>query len=129
MRYALALLFLMHGIAHFAGFAVPWKLAETPTTHFGTKILGQRIDLGEQGIRLYGVLWLLLALAFAGVALALLMQSSLWYRAAYVVSGISTLSCALSLPHTRVGLWVNLLILAGLYFGEERGWFAGLLTS
>jgi hypothetical protein len=128
MRFAIALLFLVHGIAHFAGFAVPWQLAETPTTHYGTKILNQRIDLGERGIRVYGLLWLLLALAFAGLAMAVLLKSPFWFRGTVVLASISTVFCLLSLPHTRVGLWLNIIMLCGLYVGNTRGWFTSVIS-
>jgi hypothetical protein len=55
----LGVLIALHGLAHLVGFAAP---------------LAGRLDLGDAGIRVVGVLWLLLAVAL-WVAAALMSRS------------------------------------------------------
>jgi hypothetical protein len=123
MRIALTLLLFTHGIAHAVGFALPWRLIEAPGQPIRTTVLGSAIDLGDAGIRAYGVVWLILAVGFALSAVALAMRMEAWYRAVLALVAASTLLCLLSLPATKIGLSVNLLLVIWLLVGREREWF------
>ena len=62
MRIALAVFLALHGFAHFVGFAGSFGLAES--IPYRTTVLGGTVDLGDTGIRAFGVLWLLAAGTF-----------------------------------------------------------------
>lgn len=112
MRTALAIFMFLHGVAHVPGFAVPWRLLHSPDLPYRTTIAGGTLDLGDTGIRVYGLLWLLLALAFTGVAAQLLLRAPSFNASLIGVAVASTLLCLLSLPEARIGLAVNAVILA-----------------
>src|SRR5437867_292805 len=101
MRVALALLMIVHGIAHLVGFVVPWRLIELPAQPYRTTILRGAVDFGEAGIRLYAGAWLILAVSFAALAAGLLLRAQWWYRDSLLAGGVSALLCVLSWPDTR----------------------------
>jgi hypothetical protein len=124
MRVILALLMIVHGIAHLPGFLVPWRLMKPQGMSYRTTLLGGRLELGDAGIRGMGVLWLLIALAFVGVGIAALLRSPSWVGLALAVSAVSLVLSILALPDSRIGIVVNVALLAVLAIGGGLGWFA-----
>lgn len=123
MRIAFATLMLAHGVAHIVGFLVPWKLVPaTPEVPYRTTILRGAVDLGDAGIRVYGLAWMGLALMFAAVAVALFLRAPWWYRAALGVAGVSAMFCLASWPEARIGLATNLVIAIVIVAGLQLGW-------
>jgi len=112
MRYLLVVFAVLHGICHLPGFAVNWRLMAMPELLFRTTILQGQVDLGETGIRVWGVIWLALAVAFAVLAVGVWSRASWWLLMAPVAVGFSALCCVLALPEARLGLAANLLLLA-----------------
>ena len=110
-RVPLAVLLLGHGVAHLVGFVVPWKIAILAEVPYGTTILAGRVDLGPNGIRALGVLWLLVALAFVVIAGAITFQAGWWYQALLITTGVSLVLCVLGWPDSRLGLIANVLAL------------------
>lgn len=116
MKYAIAALLAGHGVAHLVGFLVSWRLMEAPEMPYRTTILQGAIDLADGGIRVYGVIWLMLALGFGASAVMVVAGSDIWQRLALALAAASLVMCALGWPETRIGLAVNLGILAfGLF--------------
>ena len=129
MRIALAVLLFLHGAAHLVGFAVPFGMAGTEAQRSVTTIAGGTIDLGRGGMRLFGVAWLLLAIAFAAVALMIVNGAPTWrFAAALGIVAASTTMCVVALPLTSVGLALNVALLAWIVLGMDRGWFVALMT-
>lgn len=116
MKYAIAALLAGHGVAHLVGFLVSWKLMEAPEMPYRTTILQGAVDLADGGIRVYGVIWLMLALGFGASGVMLVAGLDFWQRLALALAAVSLVMCALGWPETRIGLVVNLGILAfGLF--------------
>ncbi len=107
MRFVVAFLLLAHGIAHLVGFAATWKLGAFPDLPYKTTILSGSVDLGDDGIRLMGVAWVLLAVAFAAAAVGLALRQPWWPALAWWTVGASALVCALNWPEARIGLAFN----------------------
>jgi hypothetical protein len=122
MRIALGILMLLHGIAHLPGFLGAWRLAALEGMPYKTTILAGRLDLGDAGIRLVGAVWLVLALGFVLAALATLAGRGWWWPAALCAALGSLLLSALEWPEARIGVAVNLAILAALLAGQRLGW-------
>jgi hypothetical protein len=123
MRIALSALMLAHGIAHIVGFLVPWKLVPpSPQMPYRTTILRGALDLGDAGIRAYGLLWLLLALGFAVVGGGLFFRAPWWFRGMLGMAGVSALFCLVSWPEARIGLFVNVAVAALVVVGVQLGW-------
>ena len=116
MRFALALLMVLHGITHLAGFAGSFRLSEAANIPYKTTVLGGRVDLGNGGIRVMGILWLVLAFVFVVVAAGTALDTTWWVRVAAVVATLSLAMTLLEMPQARIGLFVNLAILAALLF-------------
>ncbi len=121
MRTALALFLLLHGLAHLPGFLVPWRLLVSEDLPYDTKLLGGRWDAGDAGIRLIGVLWLLQALTFAAVAWLVFRDVPDWPLFVAVAALESLVLSVLGWPASRVGVWVNVALLAALAAGAALG--------
>lgn len=122
MRSTLAVLMLLHGVAHLPGFAGSWRLATFPDLPYHTRLLDGRVDVGDAGMRLVGLLWLLIALGFAVTAVAALRGAPWWGGGALVVTLLSLALCALEWPAARIGVPVNVAIAVALLAGRHFGW-------
>jgi hypothetical protein len=113
----LALVLIAHGIAHLVGFVVPWGLM--PSDMAGrTTVLAGAVDIGETGARVFGILWLALAIGFFASGAALLAG---WRDSVWIVrlAALSLVFCGVGWPDTRIGLIVNVIIIVAL-FGFRR---------
>jgi hypothetical protein len=122
MRVALALLMALHGVAHLVGFLVPWRLMTSEDAPYGTTVLAGRLDLGETGIRAFGMLWLLAGFAFWITAVGAVTNRPSWLGMAWFVASASLILSLFGLPDSRIGVPVNVLILAVLALGPRFGW-------
>ena len=113
MRFILAALLIGHGVAHIVGFVVPWKLMQMPEMPYRTTILGGTMDVGDAGIRLIGVLWLSIAVAFAVVAGGVVASWSM-RMAVFTLLALSSAFCVIGWPEARIGLIVNAALLTAL---------------
>ena len=123
MRMVLTVLFLGHGVAHVVGFVVPWKLITSVEVPYRTTVLGGVLDLGPVGVRIVGLFWLIVSMAFVSVAVALQQHTSWWYREAFILCGISLVLCSLSWPESRPGVVANAVVLTMLIAGGLLGWY------
>ena len=123
VRMALAGLMAAHGFAHLVGFLVPWKFLEAQEMPYSTTLLAGRLDVGDAGIRVVGLMWLGLAGAFFMAAGVTWLDRASWPEVAMSASAISLVLCILGLPAARIGVPVNLVLLAALLGGRWAGWW------
>jgi hypothetical protein len=116
------MLLIAHAVAHLVGFVVPWRLATLPEMPYRTTVLGGALDLGAVGIRIYGLLWLGLAIAFGIAAGALALSVPWWYRLTLIAAAWSLVMCVVGWPDTRIGVVVNLVVLSLVIAGTHAGW-------
>lgn len=114
MRIAFGIFLLLHGFAHLAGFVVPWRLMNNTEMPYKTTLLAGHWDVGDAGIRINGLLWLALTLAFALAGVSVLRQTSQWEMLTLSVSLVSLVLCVLSWPDARIGVFINAAILVYL---------------
>ncbi len=69
---AVAVILFGHGVAHLPGFLVAWRLATLSELPHRTTVLANSVNVGERGIRVVGVLWLIAALAFTACGMGAL---------------------------------------------------------
>ena len=68
---------VIHGLIHLMGFVAYWPLAEIAELPYKTTLLNGRFQLGQSGMRLFSVLWLLTAVGLVGAGVeAGLMQGA-----------------------------------------------------
>ena len=116
-RILLALLCAGHGVAHLVGFFAAWRPGLFPALPHKTTILAGQLNIGEAGIRIVGVLWLGMALAFAWAAVLMWLKGA---SAAEVVVWLASVSIVLSVlewPDSWIGVVVSvsvvLLVVSG----------------
>lgn len=111
MRYAFLALMAAHGMAHLPGFLVPWRWLSSPDLPFKTTLLWGQLEVGEAGIRAIGVIWLLTGAAIVASAVGLAREAPWAAGIALPVVLISGLLCFVELPHARLGLALNVVVL------------------
>ena len=120
MQIALAILLILHGIAHFVGFAGAFGLGEAGKQPPRTALFGGRLQLSPGQIKLGGIVWLLLGAAFIAAGTLLLIGFPYWRALASSISLLSLLMCMAYWPEARIGLWLNLLLLGAIASGLVR---------
>jgi hypothetical protein len=122
VRYVLAVFLLIHGFAHIVGFLVPWRLARLEEMPYKTTLLGGRWDVGDAGIRAVGILWLLVGGAFFVLGGTAALTGVLYGPALLAIAAISTVLCILGWPDSKLGLPVNVVIVALFLLARSQGW-------
>ena len=122
IRIVLALFLVAHGIAHLVGFVVPWKIATMKEMPYKTTILSGSIDLGDVGIRVMGILWLIATLAFIVSGIGVLTRVPWWLPATMIVTVSSLFLCIIGWPDSRIGVFINVVIVAFLLVGQKMDW-------
>lgn len=122
MNIVLALLLFGHGFAHLPGFLAFWKLATFKEMPYKTAILAGNVNVGDFGIRVVGVLWLVAALAFVASSISTATRLSWWQPVTLITSVFSLLLCIIGWPDARVGLFINIALIAFLLVNKQTGW-------
>ena len=112
MRMLLTAVLIGHGVAHVVGFAVPWKLVRSAEIPYRTTVLSGMLDIGPAGVRLVGLLWLAVAIAFVSVAVGVMHHAESWRGEALALVGVSVALCVLAWPESRPGVVANAGVLA-----------------
>jgi len=122
MRIAFIVLLALHGIAHLPGFVVAWQFGVLRDMPYHTTLLSGRMDVGDGGIRVLGVLWLLVGVAFEIAAAGAIWHKAWWAPLTAVAAAISLGMTLLQLPEARIGAVVNVVILCLLALGQYATW-------
>ncbi len=122
IRLVLGLVCLVHGIAHLVGFFAAWRPSAIPELPHKTTVLSGRIDLGEGGIRAVGIIWLLLALAFAAAGVMVWLTLPQATTAVFVLSAASFVMSLIAWPDSQIGVVVNLAIALFVFGALRYGW-------
>ncbi len=121
MRIILGLLMMMHGFAHLAGFFGAWKpRAGIP---YKTTVFAGHLNLGDAGMRVFGVVWALAALAFASAGAAALTNQAWWIPMALIAAAASLILTLVETPDARIGALLNVFIVGLVLVGQPRHWF------
>lgn len=118
----IAIFFILHGLIHLIGFVVPWKIIQTKEMAYNTRILNHRIDIGDTGYRLLGLLWLLACFGFVATGVGLWVLAPWWFNLALGASIFSSLLCISGWPESQFGLYINAAILGWLLLGSRFDW-------
>jgi hypothetical protein len=114
----------LHGLIHLMGTAVYMRLTEIGGFSYKTTLLGGRVDLGGNGIRVFGALWILPAIGFITIAVAMLAGGECWRPGLVAVTFISLVLTALDWSVAYAGVGINAGILAIICLGPRIAtWF------
>ena len=122
MHIIIGLFFIAHGVAHLVGFLSYWQITTIETMPYKTTQLAGRIDFGDTGIRVMGILWLVGMLAFIASGLGLIFLQPWWQALTLYTTIYSSVLSILGWPDSRYGLIINIIILGYLVFGDRLGW-------
>ena len=117
---------IVHGFAHLVGFVVPWKIASLQEMPFKTTLFYDKLNLGNKGIKIVGILWLLSALGFFFAAIFILMDNPIGLLIVSVSICFSIFLCISGLPDSKIGVFANFFILL-LIFATK--WFDWLILD
>jgi hypothetical protein len=118
---AVAILLVLHGVAHLVGFAAGWHLLDG-VSH-DTTLLNGAVDVGDLGMRVAGVVWLALALAFMAGAAAVAYRAYWWPAYVVFVATLSLLMCFVAWPAAQAGAALNGALIIAVVAGMRLGWF------
>jgi hypothetical protein len=110
---------VVHGLIHLIGTAVYMKLGRIEGLPYKTTLLGGRWDLGEDGMRAFGALWLLPAVGFVLAAIALWAGLPAWRALLVGAAAISLVLTLLDWASAFAGAIVNVAILGAVLWGPR----------
>jgi len=114
-----AIILVIHGLIHLMGPAVYMKLTEIEGFSYKTTLLGGQWNLGENGIRIFGAMWILPAVGFIAVAVGLLGGWEWWLPALVAVTLFSLVLTVLDWKIAYAGILVNVVILTAVWLGPR----------
>jgi hypothetical protein len=114
MRFIIGLVLIAYGLAHSLGFVIPWRIGPGKNAPYNTTILNGVVDLGDIGIRAMGILWLIAGLAFIAAGIGVMATSSWGGIATLDATMFSLILSIIGWPDSRVGVFINVAILAYL---------------
>jgi hypothetical protein len=100
------------------GFAAPFGYLKNPPPMSSTLLS----TVGPGGMKALGILWFVNAILFVAAGWGLLRHSPWWSQATIIACVLSLILTATFLPYAKIGLGVNLLLLAFMYLNSNAGW-------
>ena len=122
MKLAVGAFFVLHGLVHLLWFVVLWRITTVDGVPYSTTVLAHRIDVGDTGIRVVGLLWLVATLGWVAAGLGLIFLVPWWQGLTIAVALFSSALCILGLPEAKYGLLINLIVIALLFLGGRFQW-------
>lgn len=111
VTYASAIFLALHGLVHLMGFLVYLRITEMKDLPYKTTLLGGRWELGDPGMRLFGVFWLLPLIGFAVAVYGLYADTSWWRPVLIGATLVSLALTGLDYKAAYAGAIINLVIL------------------
>ena len=125
IRIIAAVILFFHGLIHLMGTIVYMKLGTLEQFSYKTTIFNGRVDLGESGIYVFGVLWAIAAIGFVVTAAGLVAK---WKWNSALLVGVSIFSLVLTVLDYEIaftGVLVNIVILAIVLVESRIGAWRG----
>ena len=115
LYFSAAFFVFTHGLVHLIGVVVYWQLAEVEEfPPYKNSLLNGRWKIGDIGMRIYGLLWLIATLGFVVAAVGMVIQQDWWIPMLFGTSIFSLVVNALDWEWAKYGVILDILILAVL---------------
>ena len=115
LYYAAAFFVFAHGLVHLIGVVVYWQLAEVEDfPPYKTTLLNGRWEIGDIGMRIYGLAWLIATLGFVISAVAMVFRLDWWNPVLIATTLFSLVVNALDWDWAKYGALLDILILVVL---------------
>jgi len=118
----------IHGLIHIIGFLAYFKLVDMKDNPYKTTLLAGRWDIGDRGIRIFGVVWLVVMIGYIVGVIGLVLDQNWWHVLTVAVTSASLAICILDVPGTKFGLAINVVLLILLSIGPNVSWFEGRIN-
>lgn len=122
MKIVIAIFLVLHGIAHIVGFVVPWKIAKMDDMPYKTTLFFGKINAGDVGIRIIGIIWLLIALTYFYSGWITYQYLDYWMDFTLIITVISLFFCILALPDSHIGIYINVALIVLYYLNINYNW-------
>jgi hypothetical protein len=116
-----AVVIALHGLVHVMGTVAYLRFAEVQGLPYKTTMFGDRWDLGEVGITVFGVLWGVAAVGFISSAIGLVFRRFWWRPVLYAMTSLSLALTVLDSSVAFAGLFINLMIVVFLIADSRFG--------
>ncbi|MGB7295923.1 MAG: hypothetical protein WBC70_10075, partial [Candidatus Aminicenantales bacterium] len=113
--YAAAALVIIHGLIHLMGFVAYWPLGEIAELPYKTSLLGGRWEVGKPGMRLFSLLWPIVAVGFVIAATGLATRQAWWYPLMWGMAILSLIITGLDWSNAFRGANIDLIIIVVLF--------------
>ena len=122
-RFILALVLLVHGLAHLMGVWEHLVLPQFEAVEHEATLLAGQWDVGATAIRGVGLLWLTGAIGFVVAAIGIANRRSWGRTTTLYVAILSLFITVLAWPPAVFGIYTNIAILIALLFvpGHDGG--------
>lgn len=121
VAYFAAAVLALHGLVHVLGPVAYFELATIEDLPYKTTLLGGTVDVGDAGIRLFGLLWAVAGAGFVCVAAGLVADWEYWQPSLLAVTVFSLILTVADYTVAYAGIVLNLAILGGLAYTTMRG--------
>jgi hypothetical protein len=112
LYYAAAFFIFAHGLVHLIGVVVFWQLAEVEDfPPYKTTLLNDRWEIGDAGMRIYGLAWLIATIGFVAAAIGMAFRQEWWIPFLFATSLFSLVVNALDWEWAKYGALLDVLIL------------------
>ena len=116
---------VVHGLIHLMGTAVYLRPAEVKGLTYKTTLLSGHWELGENGIRVFGALWILPTIGFVAAALALAIGRGWWQPVLLWTTLLSLALTGLDWRNAFMGAITDTAILVLLWLRPHNAdWFS-----
>lgn len=118
----IALSLIVHGLIHLLGFFVYWQITgDFEELTYKTTILFDTIDVGIVGIKIFGLVWILVTIGYVIIVINLVrLKNDIVWNQLTIVTFSSLFLTILDFTVAYAGALFNIIILTGLFIHYKR---------
>jgi len=119
LYYAAAFFLFAHGLVHLIGVVIYCQLADVEEfPAYKTTLLNGHWEIGDTGMRIYGLTWLIATLGFVAVAIGMVFRLEWWIPLLYGTALFSLIVNTVDWEWAKYGALLDILILVILVISQ-----------